>query len=108
MLHKKTTPRKRQHLGWNLLHPGCNQSINETLVKRKWTGKTHHIYTYRFVNQVPIRDGEDALAVNWCELTVTSAGGKRLYKNAFRDRGGKTLVPVNLVAWIQITRECLF
>ena len=80
----------------------------ETLVKRKWTGKTHHIYTYRFVNQVPIRDGEDALAVNRCELTVTSASGKRLYKNAFRDRGGKTLVPVNFVAWIQITRECLF
>lgn len=55
----------------------------ETLKKKKWTGKTHRIYTYRFVNQVPIRDGENALAVNWCELTITSAGGKRIYKNAF-------------------------
>ena len=55
----------------------------ETLVEEIWTGKTHHIYTYRFVNQVPIRDGEDALEVNWCELTITSAGGKQLYKNAF-------------------------
>jgi hypothetical protein len=30
-----------------------------------------------------MRDGEDALEVNWCELTITSAGGKKLYKNAF-------------------------
>jgi hypothetical protein len=55
----------------------------ETLVEKIWTGKSHHIYTYRFVNKVPLRDGEDALAVNWCELTVTSAAGRRLYKNAF-------------------------
>ena len=61
------------------------QAMNavETLVEKRWTGKTHHTYTYRFVNQVPIRDGEDALEVNWCELTITSATGKRLYKNAF-------------------------
>lgn len=55
----------------------------ETLVEKIWTGKTHHIYTYRFVNKVPLRDGEDALEVNWCEVTITSATGKRLYKNAF-------------------------
>ena len=55
----------------------------ETLVEKIWTGKTHHIYTYRFVNKVPLRDGEDALEVNWCELTITSATGKLLYKNAF-------------------------
>ncbi|MDZ7698863.1 MAG: ISNCY family transposase [Deltaproteobacteria bacterium] len=55
----------------------------ETLVEKIWTGKSHHIYTYRFVNQVPLRDGENALEVNWCELTVTSATGRRLYKNAF-------------------------
>ena len=55
----------------------------ETLVEKIWTGKSHHIYIYRFVNQVPLRDGEDALEVNWCELTVTSATGRRLYKNAF-------------------------
>jgi hypothetical protein len=55
----------------------------ETLVEKRWTGKTHHIYTYRFVNKVPLRDGEHALEVNWCELTITSAKGRRLYKNAF-------------------------
>ena len=55
----------------------------ETLVEKRWTGKAHHTYTYRFVNKVPVRDGEDALEVNWCELTITSATGKRFYKNAF-------------------------
>ena len=39
--------------------------------------------TYRFVNQVPLRDGEDALEVNWCELTTTDPDGKVLYHNAF-------------------------
>jgi len=55
----------------------------QTLVKKIWTGKTHRTYTYRFINKVPLRDGEDALEVNWCELTITSATGRRLYKNAF-------------------------
>jgi len=61
------------------------QAMNavETLVEKIWTGKTHHVYTYQFVNQVPVRDGEDALQVNWCELTITSDTGRRLYKNAF-------------------------
>ena len=46
-------------------------------------GKRTYTDTYRFVNQVPLRDGEDALEVNWCELTTTQADGKVVYKNAF-------------------------
>lgn len=34
-------------------------------------GKSYSIDTYRFLNGLPLRDGEDALAVNWCELTTT-------------------------------------
>jgi hypothetical protein len=55
----------------------------ESLKEKKWTGKTHHTYTYRFINQIPLRDGENALQVNWCELTINSEEGKRVYKNAF-------------------------
>jgi hypothetical protein len=55
----------------------------ETVVEKRWTGKTHHIDTYRFVNQVPLRDGEDAQMVNWCELVTTRPDGTRVYKNAF-------------------------
>ena len=32
---------------------------------------------------VPIRDGEDALKVNWFEITVASPSGGRRYHNAF-------------------------
>ena len=41
------------------------------------------IYRYCYLNQVPLRDHDDALLVNWCELTVTRSDGKQLYKNAF-------------------------
>ena len=33
----------------------------ENVVEKRWNGKTHLIDTYRFINQVPLRDGEDAL-----------------------------------------------
>lgn len=46
-------------------------------------GKKTRIYTYRFVNQVPLRDGDDALEVNWCELVITNEKGKKTYKNSF-------------------------
>ncbi len=55
----------------------------ETVEVRRWTGRRHEIDTYRFVNQVPLRDGEQALQVNWCELITTDQQGKVLYKNAF-------------------------
>jgi hypothetical protein len=42
----------------------------QTLSKR-WTGKVEETYTCRYLNGVPLKDGEDALLVNWCELTVS-------------------------------------
>lgn len=55
----------------------------ETVVVKRWTGKNFQIDTYRFVNLVPLRDSQDALQVNWCELTTTDSTGKIVYKNAF-------------------------
>jgi len=55
----------------------------ETVVEKRWTGKVHEIDTYRFAEQLPLRDSEDALNVNWCELTTTLPDGKIIYKNAF-------------------------
>ncbi|MGG6268866.1 ISNCY family transposase [Leptolyngbya sp. AN03gr2] len=54
-----------------------------TVERNRWTGKTEETYTYRYLNQVPLRDDDEALLVNWCELTITRADGKQLYKNAF-------------------------
>jgi len=46
-------------------------------------GKKTQIYTYRFVNEVPLRDGDDALKVNWCELIITNEKGETTYKNSW-------------------------
>ena len=54
-----------------------------TVVVKKWTGKFEETHTYRYLNGLPIKDGEDALLVNWCELTVTRPDGKVVYKNSF-------------------------
>jgi hypothetical protein len=54
-----------------------------TLEVERRRGKRRYTDTYRFVNQVPLRDGEGALDVNWCELTTTRDDGKITYKNAF-------------------------
>ena len=40
-------------------------------------------YTYRYANQVPLAEGQDALKVNWAELTITDAAGAVLYRNSF-------------------------
>jgi hypothetical protein len=55
----------------------------QTVVEKRWTGKVHEIDTYRLVNQVPLRDGDDALHVDWCELTTRLSDGTIVYKNAF-------------------------
>lgn len=56
----------------------------EQLSLRHWNGKYHETQTYRWVNEVPLRRGEDALAVNWCEITITREDtGQQLYHNAF-------------------------
>ena len=55
----------------------------EMLEVKRRKGKKRYTDTYRFVNQVPLRDGEGALDVNWCELTTTRDDGKVVYKNAF-------------------------
>jgi len=55
-----------------------------TLAQRRWNGKHGEIWRYRFVNQVPLRNGSDAIQVNWCELVIThETTGKILYQNAF-------------------------
>jgi len=42
------------------------------------------VFTYRYANGVPLRAGEDALLVNWCEVTVTEGtDGPVLYYNTF-------------------------
>ena len=57
-----------------------------TVIVKRWTGKVEETWTYRYLNGVPLRDGEDALLVNWCELTVSRPDGRVTYHNAFVTR----------------------
>lgn len=54
-----------------------------TLERTRWDGKQRLTEHYRYMNQVPLRDSDDSLMLNWCELTVTDADGKIVYKNAW-------------------------
>jgi hypothetical protein len=52
--------------------------------KRIWNGKYGEIYSYRYANKLPLRGDQEAIDVNWCELTITREDtGEQLYKNAF-------------------------
>ena len=53
------------------------------VVRKHWTGKERLYETYRFMNNVPIRDGDDALRVNWCELIITDGEGTVRKRFAF-------------------------
>jgi len=55
----------------------------QTLSVERRQGQRTYTDTYRFASQVPLRDGDDALEVNWCELTTTRDDGKVVYHNAF-------------------------
>ncbi len=59
------------------------KGITEEKIVRRRNGKYCETLTYRFVCNVPLKDGEDAMTVNWCELTIMREDGKQLYKNAF-------------------------
>jgi hypothetical protein len=54
-----------------------------TVVQRRWTGQRREFDTYRYAPAIPLRDGEDALTVNWCELTTTDEKCHVLYHNRF-------------------------
>ena len=54
-----------------------------TRVATRWTGTQRLTDTYRYLNDLPLRDGDDALLVGWCELTTTDATGRVVYRNAW-------------------------
>ena len=51
-------------------------------VKEKLKAKTQTVH-YRWFNAVPLREGKDALMVNFIAIAITNAKGKVTYKNAF-------------------------
>jgi len=64
----------------NLLQPGPDL---RTLTLQIKSGAQWQIHTYRWANGVPLADGDDALKVNWCEVTVSDKKGNVLYRNSW-------------------------
>jgi hypothetical protein len=75
--------------------PDSHLTLYEELARRELGQDLHQVthrhhtsqglalYTYRYAAQLPLRATADALQVNWCELTITTEQGQRLYQNAF-------------------------
>lgn len=54
------------------------------LQQRHWNGRHGELWSYRWVSDVPLRAGDDAMRVNWCELTIAhQTEATCLYHNSF-------------------------
>ena len=62
----------------------AKNDLVDPVVHRHWNGRFAERHEYRFVNSVPLRDGEDALQVNWCQIEITREDdGQPRYRNSF-------------------------
>lgn len=75
--------------------------LNEHFEKH-WNGKQRMTWRYRFANGVPIRDGEDALEVNWMELVILDADGNQRARHVFATN--HHLTRDNVAAYIEAGR----
>jgi Transposase DDE domain len=66
---------------------GADVPAMEQKIKQGARFVTHR---YRWLEAVPLRDGKDALIVNWLEIEIVDATGKVTYRNSF-----VTDLPVN-------------
>jgi hypothetical protein len=83
---------------------GQTQSL-EKVSHRLWNGKHGEIWQYRFANQVSLRNGSDALQVNWLELVIAYEDtGQILYQNSFVANHKITVANVTQLAQVGRTR----
>ena len=66
---------------------GAEVPVMEQKIKQ---GRRFMTHRYRWLEGVPIRDGKDALIVNWLEIEIIDPAGKTTYRNSF-----VTDLPVN-------------
>jgi len=59
---------------------GAELARHEVKVRK---GKTQETQRYRFIEKVPLRDGNDAVLVNWIGFEILDAKGVLKYKTAF-------------------------
>ena len=59
---------------------GVDLPTHSVRVKRGREWVTHR---FRWLTEVPLRDGRDALKVNWFEIEICNAAGQVTYRNSF-------------------------
>ncbi len=55
----------------------------DTVTQTRRVGKKPFIDTYRYVNQVPLSNSDDAVLANWCELITTNAADDAVLRSAW-------------------------
>ena len=58
-------------------------TLDDHAVTQIHPGKKKLTYRYRWIEGVPLRDGKDALLVNWIAVSITDSKGKKTYDGAF-------------------------
>ena len=69
-----------------------------TVALNRWDGKRRLTDTYRYMSGLPLRDSDDALIVNWCELVTTDQDGAVLFRNAWATSHAITAANVASIA----------
>jgi hypothetical protein len=59
---------------------GIDLPMIEQAVRR---GTQRFVHRYRWLPDVPLRDGKNALRVNWLEVEIVNARGETTYRNSF-------------------------
>ena len=59
---------------------GAELARHEVRVRK---GKTNETHRYRFIDKVPVRDGQDAVLVNWIGFEILDARNAVKYRTAF-------------------------
>lgn len=57
---------------------------------RRSNGGRVYLSHYRWAQALPLRGTDDALTIDWCELTTTNEAGKTLYQNS-----STSSIPIN-------------
>ncbi len=61
------------------LHGVALDEVRETVGR----GAAKRVHRYRWMTDAPLRDGADALRVNWLEIEIAKPDGKVTYRNGF-------------------------
>jgi hypothetical protein len=76
-------PASHAHLSSWIEGLQANGQLHALKLKLKGKSNRWEYHQYRWANAVPLTDADDALKVNWCEVTITDGQGAVLYRNAF-------------------------